>query len=221
MPSSVGPSDGCIISAASRIGINIMQLPIRLATTCEDAAAMANNDSAKFIGCCPYHLNMGFNASMSCSHPNLQLKNCGYDNCHVQVHHLCQVEWEAAKGFEETTIIRCPHHHPKIPRPNVLPVFTLPRLANVDSHIAATNATINSINIRSATAASVPVSTLAPLQNINAHYKRANNYHWNGNSTTAASPLEFSIPSLPPILNVTSVHNNINDDDYVWRHDQG
>ena len=71
----------------------------------------------------------------------------------------------------------------------------MPRLSNVDAQIAATNATINSINIRSATAASVPDG--------------------NWNITTAASPSEFSIPSLPPILNVTSVQNNINDDIYV------
>ena len=184
MPSSVVPSDGCITAAASRLGVNIMQLPIRLATTCDNVAAMANDDNAKFIGCCPYHLNMGFNASMSCSHPNLQLKNCGYHNCHVQVHHLCQVEWEAAKGFEETTILWCPHHHPKIPRPNVMPVFTLPCLANVDAQIAATNATINSINIQSATVASVLVSTLAPRPNVNAHYERANNYHRNFTPTS-------------------------------------
>ena len=43
-----------------------------------------------------------------------------------------------------------------IPRTNMLPVFQLPCLSNVDAQIAATNATINSINIRSATAASVP-----------------------------------------------------------------
>ena len=37
-----------------------------------------------------------------------------------------------------------------IPRTNMLPVFQLPRLSNVDAKIAATNATINSINIQSA-----------------------------------------------------------------------
>jgi hypothetical protein len=103
LASSVGPSDGCITSAASRLGVDIMQLPIRLATTYDNAAAMANLDDGKFIGSCPYYLNMGY--SQLCSHPNLQMKKCGFHNCQVCVHHLCQVEWEADKGFEETTII--------------------------------------------------------------------------------------------------------------------
>jgi hypothetical protein len=75
LASSVGPSDGCITSAASRLGVDIMQLPICLATTYDDAAGMANEDNGKFIGSCPYHLNMGW--SQLCSHPNLQMKKCG------------------------------------------------------------------------------------------------------------------------------------------------
>ena len=86
--SSVGPSEGCITSVATRLGVDIMQLPICLETTYNDAAAMADNNN-KFIGSCPYHLNhstmgscpyhlnTGFNASTLCGHPNLQLRKCG------------------------------------------------------------------------------------------------------------------------------------------------
>ena len=44
MPSTIGPTNGCITAAALRLGVNIMELPIRLATTCDDAAAMANDE---------------------------------------------------------------------------------------------------------------------------------------------------------------------------------
>ena len=122
---AMGTSAGCLTSAAQRIGVPIpdLRIPMRVATRAED-------DANKFIGSCNYIVS----GSNHCSHPDLLLRMCNHGMCRIRIHHLCQLEWEEAMGYEETTISRCQLHHPRVlgvppPIPNAqVPVATMPTL---------------------------------------------------------------------------------------------
>ena len=122
---AMGTSAGCLTSAAQRIGVPIpdLRIPMRVATRAED-------DANKFVGSCNYHVS----GSNHCSHPDLLLRMCNHGMCRIRIHHLCQLEWEEANGYEETTISRCQLHHPRVlgvppPIPNAqVPVATMPTL---------------------------------------------------------------------------------------------
>jgi hypothetical protein len=58
-------------------------------------------------GPCCFHLP----GTTICSNINMPLKMCGFNNCCILVHHLCQVEWESWNGYEETTTLWCSVHH--------------------------------------------------------------------------------------------------------------
>jgi hypothetical protein len=124
---AIGTSAGCLTSAAQRIGVPIpdLRIPMRLATPAE--AKRMCDDGNLFVGSCNYHVSGGNH----CSHPDLQLRMCNHGMCRIKIHHLCQLEWEEAMGFEETTISRCQVHHPRVPHPlqnAQVPVATMPTL---------------------------------------------------------------------------------------------
>ena len=102
-------------------------------TTTRTAAAAAVPTApadVSVVGSCNYHV-IGSN---HCSHPDLHLRMCNHSMCHVSIHHLCQLQWEEANRYEETTTSRCQLHHPRVlnvlsPIPNTqVPVATMPTL---------------------------------------------------------------------------------------------
>ena len=97
--SAKNPPEGCLTTAATRLGIPpIVGIP---------NPNLLNSD----VGTCDYRVG----GTNHCSNPTLPLKSCGGDGlCRIKVHHLCQIEWEVKNGYEETTILRCQNHHPRV-----------------------------------------------------------------------------------------------------------
>ena len=125
--SAKDPPEGCLTAAATRLGIPpIVGIPNPNLLN----SAPPDFDDDKFVGTCDYHVG----GTSHCSHPTLQLKNCGGDGlCRIKVHHLCQIEWELKNGYEETTILRCQTHHPRFKSLT----FQVPALPPIPNHATA------------------------------------------------------------------------------------
>ena len=77
------------------VGIPIPNLQICLAIPTQ--AARMEHDLLQTVGSCGFHVGI----TRRCSNPHLPLRMCGHDFCRHKAHHLCQIDWEVMKCYEE------------------------------------------------------------------------------------------------------------------------